>query len=248
MRGADERQKKELDALGGGWLLAFDLSVPCGVLALHGPGSTLSREVPARERTAFLFSEIHELMDEAGVSREEIALLGAGRGPGSFTGVRVAVTAAKTLAFALGVPLVAPESLAVAAAGVGSPGRLVFVAMDARRGEVYYGIYRVEDGYPRTLLPPRVAPPEQAARELSACLERCGGEAVLTGTGIAAYPGVWPAGAGVAGNGAPSVEGLVRLCRMAAERGETVDPFALRPLYVRRPDTGKRREKGRCAW
>ncbi len=232
----------------GGWLLAFDLSTPMGVLVLEGPGGTLWREIAGHLRVACLFTEVKALMQEAGIGREDVALLGVGRGPGSFTGVRVAVTAAKTLAFSLGVPLVAPESLAVRAAGIGISAREAFVAMDARRGEVYYAAYGIGDGGLERLLEPGVAAPEKAAADLAICLERAHGEVVLTGTAIDAYAHVWPQGLVVAASEPPGAGGLARLCREAAERGDIADPYELLPLYLRRPDVGRMGEEKRCAW
>ena len=232
----------------GDWLLAFDLSTPRGTLVLDGPDGALSREIAGHERTAGLFVEIKAMLEKADIRREDVAILGVGRGPGSFTGVRVAVTAAKTLAYALGVPLTAPESLAVRAAGAGSRGGAVFVALDARRGEVYYGMYRLEEGCPRPVLEPRAASPERAAAELKSFLEREGTEVAVTGTGIAPHPGVWPAGVQVVDGEPPAAEGLARACRMAAERGELVDPLELLPLYIRRPDLGRTGEERGCSW
>ncbi len=231
-----------------GWLLAFDLSTPRGVLVLEGPGGTFWREIAGHERTAGLFVEASALLREAGVDREEIALLGVGRGPGSFTGVRVAVAAAKTLAFSLQRPLVAPESLAVRAAGTGLSAGLVFVVLDARRNEVYYGAYRMAGGCPQAILGPGADVPERAADRFASCREKANGEAMITGTGVDAFPHAWPPDLAVVVSEPPGAEGLSRLCRLKAERGELADPFKLKPLYVRRPELGRTREQERCAW
>ncbi len=147
-----------------------------------------------------------------------------------------------------GVPLVAPESLAVRAAGIGISAREAFVAMDARRGEVYYAAYGIGDGGLERLLEPGVAAPEKAAADLAICLERAHGEVVLTGTAIDAYAHVWPQGLVVAASEPPGAGGLARLCREAAERGDIADPYELLPLYLRRPDVGRMGEEKRCAW
>lgn len=222
------------------WLLAFDLSTPRGALVVDGPGITLCGEVDASSRASQLFVLAGDLISEAGICPRDIALFGVGRGPGSFTGVRVAVTAAKLLASVLAIPLVAPDSLMVTAAGSGEDEDLVFAAIDARRGEVYHAFYRMCGGFPEALMDPCVAPPESAAASLRGWMEKLDRGVVGVGNGIAAYPDAWPEGMKVAGTDAPGAESLAELCRLAYKRGETVDPVALLPLYLRRPDARER--------
>jgi tRNA threonylcarbamoyladenosine biosynthesis protein TsaB len=183
-------------------------------------------------------------MEGAGISPQELGLLGVGRGPGSFTGVRVAVTAAKVLASVLEIPLVAPDSLAVTAVGAGEHGEVVFAAIDARRGEVYNALYRLDGGYASVLMEPCVAPPESAAASIQVWMEREGSGVIGAGSGIDAYPDVWPEGMTKAEGEYPRAESLERLCRVAYGRGESVDPMTLLPFYLRRPDARERCEGG----
>ncbi len=222
------------------WLLAWDLSAARGVLVLDGPGSTLYREIAGASRVSDLFVAASELLAGANIAPDALGLLGVGRGPGSFTGVRVAVTAAKVLADTLGITLVAPESLAVLAVGAGADGDAVFAAIDARRGEVYYALYHVDNGYPVMLMEPCIASPESAAASLHVWMEREGRGTIGVGSGIGSYSGVWPEDMVVAEGEHPRAEGLVNLCRLAWGRGETADPTALLPLYIRRPDARER--------
>jgi len=222
------------------WLLAFDLSTPTGVVIVDGPGVSLCGEVDGSSRVSRLFVVAATLLSEAGISTRDISLLGVGRGPGSFTGIRVAVTAAKTLAAVLGVPLVAPDSLMVTAAGEAERGSAVFAAIDARRGEVYCAVYRLSEGYPEVSMAPLVAAPAEAAAFLAEWMDEHGCGVVGIGNGIAAYPGAWPVGMRESGTAAPRAEGLVELCRLAYGRGEVVDPFMLMPLYLRSPDARER--------
>ncbi len=156
------------------WLLAWDLSGARGVLVLDGPGTTLYREIAGTTRVSHLFVTAGDLLSSAGIVPQAIGLLGVGRGPGSFTGVRVAVTAAKVLADALRLPLVAPDSLKVLAAGAGEEGDTVFAAIDARRGEVYHALYCIDHGHPRVLMEPSVTSPVAAAASLHAWIGRRG--------------------------------------------------------------------------
>lgn len=225
------------------WLMALDLSIPRGVLLLDGPPGTLRRDVDGASRASHLFVAAAELISEAGIDPGKIGLIGVARGPGSFTGVRVAVTAAKVLASVLDVPLVAPDSLMVTAMGAGEQGDAVFAAIDARREEIYHALYRRDRGYPEVLVEPRVAAPESAAAALRDWMEREGCGVAGVGDGIEAYPVIWPAAMTRAKGPSPRAEGLAALCRLAYGRGETVDPIALLPFYLRLPDA---RDRGGC--
>jgi tRNA threonylcarbamoyladenosine biosynthesis protein TsaB len=223
-----------------GWLLALDLSTPRGLLVLDGPAGLLHREIDGDSRVSRLFVAAGELLGEAGITPRGLSLLGVGGGPGSFTGVRVAVTAAKFMAYLVEVPLVAPDSLMVTAAGVGADPGAVFAAIDARRGEVYHALYRMENGYPVALREPRVSTPQTASARLKSWSGELREDVVMAGTGIGAYADVWPQDLDEAGEDLPDAGGLARLCRLAAERGQYVEPLRLMPFYLRRPDAQER--------
>lgn len=212
---------------------------------MDGPGRICHQSWGKGAQTRFLFATAKEMMREAGIQPRDLGLVGVGRGPGSFTGVRMAVIAAKTLAEVLGLPLVAPDSLAVVAAG-SAPGGNVFAAVDARRGELYYALFRLEEGeevmFPRLLEGPLVSVPEEAVRFLEGWMGRLDGELVLAGTGIEAYPEIWPEGLRRAERTGPDPQALAGLCRELYRRGWTEDPLLLRPSYLRHPDVGKARD------
>ena len=222
------------------WLLALDLSTRQGELVLDGPSGNFHREIAGDSRVSHLFPAAHEIMSDAGVGPREVGLIGVGRGPGSFTGVRVAVTAAKIIAAVRDIPLVAPDTLMVMAAGAEGTGKPVFTALDARRGEVYYALYRMEDGYPVAITEPCVASPHVAAASLSSWMDMEGTGVIGVGNGIEAYPTVWPEGMEAMGRSGPGPVGLTQMCRLAEERGELCDPIMLVPLYLRRPDASER--------
>ena len=196
---------------------------------------------------ASLFFLAREMLEEAEISPRDLGLVGAARGPGAFTGVRTAVMAAKALGEVLGIPLVAPESLAVVATARGAVGH-VFVVADARRGQVYYALYEVEEGpagyFPLALEGPGVASPRDAAASLCAWMEKLGEEIAVTGTGAEVYRELLPAGARREDEGMLDPGRLAGLCRELYGRGETVDPLHLEPLYLRYPDVGKRKGRG----
>lgn len=108
---------------------------------------------------------VEELLREAGLRPADLAAVAVDVGPGSFTGVRVGVTTAKSLAFALAIPAVPVLSLA-ALARLAPPRREVLVLRDAGRGRVYHARYAAEvEGVRTPLAAPGRAP---AAEVLSA--------------------------------------------------------------------------------
>ena len=137
------------------YVLAFDTAnevISIGVGALHPDSKTIesvaSVEVRAhRASNTQLLPHVDELLAEHGIARGDIACVACGRGPGSFTGVRIAMATAKGVASALGVGLVGFSTLdAVAwnAWAAGVRGRLL-VAADAMRKEVYPVRYALDD-------------------------------------------------------------------------------------------------------
>lgn len=123
------------------YILAFDTTGNAGSLAL-ADGPTLIEEVAITTTDGFgtiLFGELEKLMSRHGVAWSDIACFASASGPGSFTGVRVGLTAAKGLADASDAKVVGVSNLQ-ALAWFGS-GDLRAPWMDARRGEIYGAVY-----------------------------------------------------------------------------------------------------------
>ncbi len=252
------------------YALAFDtanevVAVGLGKLDAASCGINLaaSLEVEAhRASNTQLLPRIDALLTEAGVSRDQIACVCVGRGPGSFTGVRIAMASAKGIASALGVALVGVSSLDVVAWNAwsdGVRGPLAVVA-DAMRREVYPVRYEVDGAGVRRLDADRVVKAQLAAEELAAAavpassaLGEGVGEGVdvdpvilqLAGDGLKKYAELFePAGVLLPENlWAPTGAGLL-LALQAAWRVGEADPFDARrhnpgfllPVYTRLSD------------
>ena len=120
-------------------ILAFDTATPLVSVALHDGERVVvehSSEQPMKhgEQLAPL---IARAMEEAGVVRQDLTAVAVGVGPGSYTGVRVAIATAKGMARALDVPLHGASTLAAVAASRLLPGERGVAVLDARRGNVY---------------------------------------------------------------------------------------------------------------
>jgi len=97
--------------------------------------------LPGRTSSERLVPAVRRLMEACSFQLSELAAVVVVHGPGSFTGVRVGLSAAKGLSEAGGVPLVAVSRLAMLASSVDGGGATVHAVLDAGRGEFYYGEY-----------------------------------------------------------------------------------------------------------
>jgi tRNA threonylcarbamoyladenosine biosynthesis protein TsaB len=109
--------------------------------------------LPGRTSSERLVPAVRGLMERAGWKLRELAAVVVVHGPGSFTGVRVGLGAAKGLSEAGGVPLIAVSRLALLAAAAGEGAGTVHAVLDAGRGEFYYGEYVGHERVREALLP-----------------------------------------------------------------------------------------------
>jgi tRNA threonylcarbamoyladenosine biosynthesis protein TsaB len=105
------------------------------------PAIIATEVLPGRSSSERLVPAVRRLMAASGWLLSELAAVVVVHGPGSFTGVRVGVSAAKGLSEAAGVPLIAVSRLALLAGAVGGGEQMVHAVLDAGRGEFYYGEY-----------------------------------------------------------------------------------------------------------
>ncbi|WP_445430144.1 tRNA (adenosine(37)-N6)-threonylcarbamoyltransferase complex dimerization subunit type 1 TsaB [Bacillus atrophaeus] len=98
---------------------------------------------------------VHALLNDCDLKPEDISKVVVAKGPGSYTGVRIGVTLAKTLAWSLNVPISSVSSLEALAANGRYFNGLISPLFDARRGQVYTGLYEYKDGLLHPVLPDR---------------------------------------------------------------------------------------------
>jgi tRNA threonylcarbamoyladenosine biosynthesis protein TsaB len=194
--------------------LAFDTATSVATTALVRDGQVLGERA---SRAVRVLADAEELLEEAGVKPHELDRLVVGTGPGSFTGMRMGLAAARALAFALDLPLGGVSTLDALAAG--APGALPVV--DAGRREVF----ALVDGAPAA-----ASPNELRIEPGTTCV----------GDGAVRYRGVLEAaGAKIPQRGS---ELHVPRARFHAELArEFVDAEAVEPLYLRLPDAEQRR-------
>ena len=146
-------------------LLALDTATEaCSVALLHDGKVTSHYEVIPRLHAQKLLPMIQTLLAEAGVKLSDVEAIAFGRGPGAFTGVRIAIGVVQGLAFALQRPVLPVSNLAVLAqrAYREHGATQVAAAIDARMDEVYWGCYREVAGEMRLVGAEAVLAPEAA--------------------------------------------------------------------------------------
>ncbi len=213
-------------------LLALDTATEaCSVALLHN-GQVLSHyEVIPRLHAQRLLPMIKQLLADAEVPLSALDAIAFGRGPGAFTGVRIAIGVVQGLAFALERPVLPVSNLAVLAQrSLREHGaQQVAAAIDARMDEVYWGCYRAEQGEMRLAGVEAVLPPEHASLPVDAS-----GDWFAAGTGWGTFAARIPVA--VTGQDAamlPHAEDLLNLARFAWARGEALDADLAQPVYLR---------------
>lgn len=129
-------------------ILAIETSTTACSAALYADGDIQQRYALApRQHAALILPMIESLLVEAGIKVTQLDALAFGRGPGSFTGVRIAASVVQGIAFAAELPVVPVSTLAALALGAmrESGEAQVLAALDARKNEVYWGAYRHVD-------------------------------------------------------------------------------------------------------
>lgn len=191
----------------------------------------LCEEAP-REHSQKILPFVEQLLAEGGVTLVELDAIGFGRGPGSFTGIRIGTAMMQGLALGAELPVLPISNLAAMAQGAIDAGAsAVIAAIDARMGEVYVGRYESRDGL-ATLVGQElvIAPDELLALELMQ------GEAlVAVGTGFETYPELLDDGRlTVSGDHRlPSAKMMVPLALELYRNGGALPLEQVEPVYLR---------------
>ena len=215
-------------------LLAFETATEACSVALYVDGQVLERfEVAPRRHAELSLPWAEQLLAEAGVARRQLDAIALSRGPGAFTGVRLAIAIAQGIALALDRPLLPVSTLQTLALRAPADAPRVLACIDARMGELYAARYlRDADGelqlQERELL---VAPD---AVQVPADDSSWAG----VGTGFAAGEGVLSARlqtrlSSVDAQALPSAADVLKIAVPAMRRGEAIAPELVQPAYLR---------------
>ncbi len=215
-------------------LLALDTATEACSVALLVDGQVRAHrfELAPRRHAERILPMCDEVLAEAGTALADLDALAFGRGPGAFTGVRLAVAVAQGIGFAAELPLIPVSTLAALAHGVYREHGVarVAAALDARMNQVYWGCYEVDAS--RDLRP---VGPEQVA-DPDAVWVPPSPDWSGVGSGWARYPDslgarlavreCWP-------ERHPDALDVALLAAYAWHRGETVSPEQAQPVYLR---------------
>lgn len=220
-------------------VLALETSDRIGSLAvLTASGDTarteLASTLPPEQRSAqSLLPSIKSLLEQADWKAADLDLIAVTTGPGSFTGLRIGVTAAKTLAYATGAELVEVHTLAAMALGVSNRWKRLWTVIDAQRRELFVAKFCANDGGEQTL---SSEIPETRILAVENWLEELKPEDWVCGPPLKNFADQIPAGVKVADQACwqPTAEQVGQLGIAAYKTGQAVDAIQLVPRYYRK--------------
>ena len=231
-------------------LLAFETSSREGSVALHVDGTVRQESIATpREQTGQLLPLAARLLSSADLSPGDLDAIAFGRGPGSFTGLRIAAAAAQGLGLATGLPLLPVSSLAATAQGLwrthGASDTLVCV--DARMGEVYWAAFRMQEGLACVVGTEQITGPEEVSSAGMACWNAAGSGFEVYADELA---GLMAQAGGVFAQACPKAIDLFPLALADLAAGQGRRPEEANPAYLRsesawKPAGGSGRS-GRC--
>jgi tRNA threonylcarbamoyladenosine biosynthesis protein TsaB len=214
-------------------ILAFETATEALSVAVHVDGTVLERFALAPRRHAELaLPWAEQLLAEAGLARGQLDAIAFGRGPGAFTGVRLAIALAQGIALALDLPVLPVSTLQVLALRAPADAPRVLAAIDARMGEVYWAAFERRHGVLAAVSAEAVCAPD--AVELPGVAQ----DWHALGTGLGAANGVLAERlasrlAGLDAQALPHAADLLALALPALVRGEGVAPEKIEPAYLR---------------
>jgi tRNA threonylcarbamoyladenosine biosynthesis protein TsaB len=187
-----------------------------------------------RRHAEILTPAIEFVCRQADIGLDEFGVVAVDVGPGLFTGMRVGIAAAKALAQALRIPMIGISSLDLLAFPCRHTDRVVVPVIDARKGEVFWAMYRQVPGGLQQVAPPTVGPVDELVADLLARSQ----ETLCVGDGADRYRDELLDGyhCEIGGDLHPSAATLVQLAHAKALREEWVNPRDIEPNYLRLPD------------
>ncbi len=213
-------------------ILALETSGSAGEVAALVDDTLLAEvRLAAGQRTAqSLAPAIRDLLSQVGWKLADVQLVAVSVGPGSFTGLRIGVTTAKTFAYAVGAEVLGVDTLEVIASQAPADLPRVAAAIDAQRGQVYAAEFaRDESGDLRRIR-------ETAIVDAAAWLDSLSGRVALSGPALATLGAQLPRGVRIvpAELWQPTARSVGRLALARYAAGRRDDVFQLVPLYLRR--------------
>lgn len=230
-------------------ILSVETSGRLGSVALSA-GSTLLAETgftaPMRHSSEIL-PAANDLLERFNKKPDEIAQIYISVGPGSFTGLRIAVTMAKMMALANNVKIVTVDTLDVIAANAieyvekeKKPVETIAVILDAKRSRFFVAVYEKQNQEWEKTVDDCLMTTEQFHRQVTG-KQKC---VWLTGEGLVYYKDNFKAETSEFFNESlwnPKASKVYKLGFLKAQAGDFADPMTLQPKYIQQPDIGKKK-------
>jgi tRNA threonylcarbamoyladenosine biosynthesis protein TsaB len=211
-------------------VLALDTSTEYCSVALWQDGSIIEHcELAGQKHSEMLISMLDELLNKAGVKLARLDGIAFGKGPGSFTGVRIACGATQGLALGTNLPVAGICTLEALAEASGKS--RVIAVLDARMGEIYHAAYEKNNGAWTEVSEPCLCKPEDAPMVSGEDWFGAGSGFAMYGEALnARYAGQL---AGVDGAAVPQAAAIAALGAAQFALGHGVDAAEALPLYLR---------------
>jgi len=220
-------------------ILAIETSTEYCSVALWQDGALNERcERVGQKHSEVLLGMVDGVLRDAGCTVQEVEGIAFGKGPGSFTGVRIACGVAQGLAFGADLKVVGVCTLHALAEATGQD--KVIAALDARMGELYFAAYEKRDGAWRTVIEPCLCTAQSAPAVAGSGWFGCGSGFALDsptptpppeGEGLKVRYGAQLCG--VAAQAVPQAAAIARLAVPEFAHGHAVDAALALPLYLR---------------
>lgn len=236
------------------FVLGIDTSTRAAGAAVAGEGRLISERFINNLKTHSqnIIPMISQVMDDAGVKPSDLHGVAVTGGPGSFTGLRIGMSVAKTMGLTLNLPVISISTLRVLAWNLFRADGLICPILDAKKNEVYTCVYKsVDKGMDEVFRPAALAPEQLIAR-----LEDFSGEKVhFLGDGVPVYGDSIKAELGQRAffasmiNSLPRASAVAELGMAKLLAGSIHDSTFLQPVYIRRSEaeiTWEQRQKKVC--
>ncbi|MFC1691976.1 tRNA (adenosine(37)-N6)-threonylcarbamoyltransferase complex dimerization subunit type 1 TsaB [Candidatus Latescibacterota bacterium] len=214
--------------------------------ALIHNGKVHSRSITSRSSHCELLARyILELVDEAGITATDIQGVSVSLGPGSFTGLRIGIATAMGLAYGLKAEVAGVNTLMAIAWNASKPGALVCPLIDARRFEVYSALYRTSEGVPSVIVSPSALTIPKLADTLNSFDE----QVLITGPAAEKFKAAIEERTEssvsfiTSEKAQPSGVAVAQIGLMMFHTGNSINPVALKPVYLKKSDAEIARDK-----
>ena len=221
-------------------ILALETATIAGSVAVVDDNEGLISEVRVDIKVAHserLMPSVEWLLNASGLSINDIDAFAVSIGPGSFTGLRIGLSTAKGLAFATGKPLVPVKTLDAFARTLVYCSYTICPMLDARKNEVYAGLYRWDDDLCKKIVPETAISPEELLNDIKGS-----GTILFTGDGAIKYRELIEK---IIGKDAvfapsyrmsPSASSVAEIAFETLGQGDLPDPVSIIPFYIRKSE------------